>query len=97
MGRSFSVSTNVFITSSRLKWNLSLSSNNDPDAQPQQWMKIGVIQTNAQTIAKKIRSKNFKKNENQCQNAAFQQKTTSKKVKFDSNKKLGIEWTENGL
>ena len=37
------------------------------------------------------------KTENQCQNAACEQKTTSQKWKFVSNKKLGIEWTVNGL
>ena len=46
---------------------------------------------------KKIRSKNKKKTENQCQNAACEQKTTSEKWKFNSNKKLGLEWAVNGL
>ena len=34
---------------------------------------------------------------NQCQNAACEQKTTSEKWKFNSNKKLGLEWAVNGL
>ena len=50
------------------------------------------------TIFKKIRSKNKKKkSKNQCQNAACDQKTTSEKWKFNSNKKLGLEWAVNGL
>ena len=35
----------------------------------------------------------IEKTENQCQNAACEQKTTREKGKFGSNKKLGIEWT----
>ena len=35
--------------------------------------------------------KKEKKTKNQCQNAAFEQKTTSEKWKFISNKKLGLE------
>ena len=44
---------------------------------------------------KKVSSKNEK--QNQCQNAACEQKTTSEKGKIGSNKKLGIEGTINGL
>ena len=33
---------------------------------------------------------NKKKTENRCQNAACEQKTTSEKWTFDSNKKLGL-------
>ena len=32
-----------------------------------------------------------KKTENQCQNAAREQETTSEKRKFGSNKKLGLQ------
>ena len=39
----------------------------------------------------------WKKKQNQCQNAACEQKTASEKWKFDSNKKLDLEWTINGL
>ena len=49
------------------------------------------------TILKKSDKKNKKKTENQCQNAALKQKTTSEKWKFNSNKTLGLEWTTNGL
>ena len=38
-----------------------------------------------------------KKSENQCQNAACEQQTNGDKLKFGSNKKLGLEWTMNGL
>ena len=41
--------------------------------------------------------KSNKKTENQSQNAACEQKRTSKKWKFGSNNKLGLEWTMNGL
>ena len=40
---------------------------------------------------------NLKEKQNQSQNAACEQKTASEKWKFDSNKKLGLEWTINGL
>ena len=40
---------------------------------------------------------NLKKKQNQNQNAACEQKTASEKWKFDSNKKLGLEWTINSL
>ena len=46
-----------------------------------------------QTISKKIRSKKWKKSENQ----ACEKKTNTDKLKFGSNKKLGLEWTMNGL
>ena len=36
----------------------------------------------------KIRLKKLKKTENQCQNATCEQKTTSEKWKFASNKKV---------
>ena len=45
---------------------------------------------------KKNQIKFKKKTENQGQNAACEQKTTSEKRKFGSNKKLGIELTMNG-
>ena len=48
-----------------------------------------------QTISIKTDFK--KKTENQCQNTACEQKTISEKWKFVSNKKLGLEWTMNGL
>ena len=48
------------------------------------------------TILKKSDEKN-KKGENQCQNAACEQKTTSQKCKFGSNRKSVLEWTMNGL
>ena len=38
-----------------------------------------------------------KKTENQCENAACEQKTTSEKLKINSNKTLGLEWAVNGL
>ena len=38
-----------------------------------------------------------KKTENQSLNAACEQKSTSEKWKFGSYKKLGLEWTTNGL
>ena len=38
-----------------------------------------------------------RKKQNQCQNAACEQKTTSEKWTFGSNKKLGLERTMNGL
>ena len=45
-----------------------------------------------------ISKKNLKKKtENQCQNAACEQKTTSEKGKFDSNKIPGLEGTMNEL
>ena len=47
------------------------------------------------TISKKSDQKNFKKTENQCQNAACEQKTSEKWK--GSNKKLGLELTMNGL
>ena len=47
------------------------------------------------TILKKSDQKNKKKPENQCQNAACKQK--NQKWKFNSNKKLGLEWAVNGL
>ena len=49
------------------------------------------------TIFKKIRYKNKKKTENQYQNAACEQKTTSEKWKFSLNQKLGLQWAVNGL
>ena len=36
------------------------------------------------------------KSENQCQSTVCEQKTNSDKLKFGSNKKLGLEWTMNG-
>ena len=48
-------------------------------------------------LGKPFLKKSDKKTENQCQNAASQNKTTSEKFKFDSNNKLGLEWTMNGL
>ena len=39
----------------------------------------------------KNQMKKFLKKENQCQNAACEQKTTSEKSKFGSNKILGLE------
>ena len=39
---------------------------------------------------KKSDKKPETKTENQCQNAACEQKTTSEKRKFGSNKKLGL-------
>ena len=38
-----------------------------------------------------------KKTKNQFQKTACEQKTTSEKTKFGSNKKLGLEWTMDGL
>ena len=40
--------------------------------------------------------KKIKKTENQCQKAACEQKSTSEKWTFGSNKKLGLDWTMNG-
>ena len=40
---------------------------------------------------------NLKKKQNQFQNAACEEKFTSEKWKFGSNKKLGLERTLNGL
>ena len=49
-------------------------------------------------LGKSFLKKSDKKTENQCQNAASEnKKTTSEKCKFDSNKKLGLEWTMHGL
>ena len=45
----------------------------------------------------KIRWKTRKKTENQCQNSACEQKTTSEKENFNSNKNLGLEWAVKGL
>ena len=39
----------------------------------------------------------FEINENQGQNAACEQKTTSEKEKIGSKKKSGLEWIINGL
>ena len=44
---------------------------------------------------KKSHKKTFK-TENQCQNAACEEKSTSKKRKFASHKKLGLEGAING-
>ena len=41
--------------------------------------------------------KKQKKTENQCQNAARENKKPLVICNFDSNKKLGPEWTVNGL
>ena len=50
------------------------------------------------TIFKKNQIKEIrKKTENQCQNAACEEKTTNEKFKFNSNKKIGLEWAVNGL
>ena len=48
------------------------------------------------TIIKKS-DKKPEKTENQCQNSACEQKTTSEKEKFNSNKILGLEWAVKGL
>ena len=40
--------------------------------------------------------KRIKKKQNQCQNAACEQKTTSEKSKFGLNKKLGLEGLMTG-
>ena len=50
------------------------------------------------TIFKKNQIKKFKtKTDNQCQNAACEQKATSEKRKNGLNKILGLEWSMNGL
>ena len=49
---------------------------------------------NGKTISKKNQ---IKKSENRCQNDACEQKTNKDKLKFGSNKKLGLELTMNGL
>ena len=46
---------------------------------------------------KKSDSKNRKNSKNQSEIAACEQKTTGAKWKFNSNKKLGLEWAVNGL
>ena len=42
-------------------------------------------------LGKTISKKSDKKTENQCKNAACEQKTIREKWKFGSNKKLGLE------
>ena len=49
------------------------------------------------SFLKKSQIKKFKKAENQCQNAACEQTTTSEKKTFGSNKKLGLERTMSEL
>ena len=44
-----------------------------------------------------LKKSDQKKTENECQNSACGRKTTSEKRKFGWNKKLGLEWTMNGL
>ena len=49
-------------------------------------------------LLKKIRSRNQKKPENQCQNAASEnKKPLARNVNLILTKKLGLEWTTNGL
>ena len=48
-------------------------------------------------LGKPFLIKQIKFLKSQCQNAACEQKTTSEKWKFGSNKKLGLERTMNGL
>ena len=49
------------------------------------------------TIFKKIRSKNKKKPEKQCQNAACEKKPLARNENLIQTKKLGLEWTISGL
>ena len=42
-------------------------------------------------LGKPLKKNQVKKTKNQCQKAACEQKTTSKKEKFGSNKKLRLE------
>ena len=48
-------------------------------------------------LGKPFLKNQIRKTENQCQNAACEQKNISEKWKFGSNKKLGLERTMNGL
>ena len=58
-------------------------------------MKLDLKQTMSE-LGKHFLKNSDKKTENQCQNAACEQKTTSEKWKFGSNKKtrpiLNYEW-----
>ena len=73
-----------------------------PDVQFKEFSLIKEKRDLARTVSKlgkpflKNQIKN-KKTENQCQNAACEQKTTSEKWKSGSNKILGPEGTMNGL
>ena len=48
-------------------------------------------------LRKQLLKKSDNKPVNQCQNSACEQKTTTEKLKFGSNKKLGLKRTMNGL
>ena len=49
------------------------------------------------TLLEKIRSKNFKKKQKINVQVSHVNKTTNEKCKIGSYKKLGLEWTMNGL